>query len=183
MEAQRLLIEAAQRGSVEAFEQLIISVERQMLAVAAGLASYPDEADDIYQEALIKAFKALPTFRLESQFSTWLYRIFVHTALAYRKKLGNRFSRHFQDEDEHGYWTEQYLNPDHEVENTQLNRAINRAIKSLSERERVSFVLCHQQELSIGEAAAVMACTEGSVKSYLFRARDKLRKLLQEYQR
>jgi len=165
-----------------AFEQLIISAERQMLALVAGLASYPDEADDIYQDAVMNAYKALPTFRSESQFSTWLYRIFVNTALSYKRKLSHKLSRQLQSEEDTGSQREYYASPDREAENTQLSLAIDQAINNLSEKERVAFVLCHQQELSITEAAIIMECTGGSVKSYVFRAREKLRKMLQEYQ-
>ncbi len=181
MEPQQHLIEAAQRGSASAFEQIIIGVERPMLALAAGLASHPDEADDIYQEAIINAYRALPKFRLESQFSTWLYRIFVNTALGYKRKLSNKMSRGLATETE--YHGEQYPCPTQEVESAQLSMAIHQAIRCLSEKERIAFVLCHQQELSINQAAHIMSCTEGSVKSYLFRARDKLRKMLHENQR
>ena len=182
MEAQKHLIEAAQRGSIGAFEQLITGVEKRMLALAAGLAAYPDEADDIYQEAVINAYHSLPKFRSDSRFSTWLYRIFVNTAHNHRRKLGNRFSRHLQSLDETDGNHEQYQCPEQQLQNKQLNRAINRAVNCLSEKEQIAFVLCHQQELSIGEAAEIMNCSDGSVKSYLFRAREKLRKLLQEYQ-
>lgn len=180
LEAQKQLIEAAQSGSMNAFEKLIMSVERQMLALAAGLASFPDEADDIYQDAVINAYNALPKFRVESQFSTWLYRIFVNTALSHKRRLSHQLSRHIQPEkdDRHEY----YLCPERETQNLQLSRAISRALDSLSEQERIAFVLCHQQELSISDAANVMTCSEGSVKSYLFRARDKLRTLLNDYQ-
>lgn len=184
VEAQQQLIEAAQRGSVAAFEQLIISVERQILAVAAGLAVYPDEADDIYQESVINAYRALPKFRADSQFSTWLYRIVINTALSYRRTLSHRFSRYINPENEAETPAEHYLylSPQRNAENHQLNRAIGQAVNTLSDQERVVFVLCHQQQNTIAEAAAIMACSEGAVKSYLFRARDKLRKQLREYQ-
>jgi len=152
-----------------------------MLALAAGLASYPDEAHDISQDAVLNAYKALPQFRADAQFSTWLYRIFVNTALNYKRKLSHKLSRQLppsNDQVEHEHY---HSNPQQQVENTQLNLAIERALGVLSEKERIAFVLCHQQELAINEAAQIMACTEGSVKSYLFRARDKLRRTLQEY--
>lgn len=179
MKQQNELIDAAQRGSVRAFEQLIVNVEQEMLSLAAGLASYPDEADDIYQDAILNAYKALPKFRADSQFGTWLYRIVVNTALDYKRKLSHQLSRRLYSEDEQDI--EYYDDPTKNMENNQLSHSIHRALKLLSEKERVAFVLCHQQELTITHAAQIMKCTEGSVKSYLFRARDKLRKLLQEF--
>jgi len=174
---------------VQAFETLIQGVERQMLMVAAGLASYPDEADDIYQEAVLNAFNALPKFRAQSQFSTWLYRIFVNTALSYKRKLSHRLSRQLAPDEQIQGDYERYQSaaigdtPEHHMANQQLSVAITQALGALSEKERVAFVLCHQQELTVVEASYIMACTEGSVKSYLFRARDKLRKLLKGHQR
>ena len=185
---QKDLIAAAQKGSVGAFEQLINQLEHKMLSLAAGLASTPDEAEDIYQEAMLSAFKAIPKFRLESQFSTWLYRILVNTAISSRRKLKNKLSRlivsdrssyddNLAEENFEHYGVSG--NPEAELINEQLNLAINNALASLSEKERIAFVLCHQQEIKIFEAAQVMDCQEGSVKSYLFRAREKMREQLQ----
>ncbi len=183
MNEQLQLIEAAQRGSVGAFEQLIIGVERQMLALAAGLANFPDEADDIFQEAVLNAYRALPKFRGDSQFSTWLYRIFVNTAMRYQSKLSHRWSRHaspdYESETASEYYSVSSKNSPHqEEESRQIGSAIHKAMQQLSDQERVAFVLCHQQEISISEAAAIMECSDGSVKSYVFRAREKMRKQL-----
>ena len=194
------LIAAAQQGSVGAFEQLINQMERKMLSLAAGLATTPDEAEDIYQEAMLSAFKAMPKFRLESQFSTWLYRIVVNTAISSRRKLKNKLSRlivtdrsSYDDNIDHKDMEHYGLpgsglaanglpnNPEAELMNEQLNRAIAQAVASLSDKERIAFVLCHQQDVKIFEAAQVMDCQEGTVKSYLFRAREKMREQLQAY--
>ncbi|WP_158658049.1 RNA polymerase sigma factor [Agarilytica rhodophyticola] len=183
MKRQNELISSAQKGSIGAFEQLVVDLEPEMLSLAAGLAAYPDEADDIYQESVFNAYKALPKFRSDSQFSTWFYRIIVNTALDYKRKLSHQFSRRLTHEDNQVDEFEYYGNPSKDIENTQLSHSIHQALKMLSEKERVAFVLCHQQELIIADAAQIMECTEGSVKSYLFRARSKLRDLLQEYKR
>jgi RNA polymerase sigma-70 factor (ECF subfamily) len=182
LDAQHDLIKAAQQGSTRAFEQLIDGLERQMMALAAGLAAFPDEADDIYQEALLNAFRALPKFRLESQFSTWLYSIFVNTAFSYKRRLSQKFSRRAPSDEQHSEPVEHYASPQREVENSRLSLAITKALAQLSEKERIAFVLCHQQELAIFEAAEIMACSEGSVKSYLFRGREKLRRALKAYE-
>ncbi|TQV88439.1 RNA polymerase sigma factor [Aliikangiella coralliicola] len=184
------LIEAAQQGNVSAFEQLINGTERKMLSIAAGFAASPDDAEDIYQDAMINAFRALPKFRKDSQFSTWLYRILVNTAISSRRKLKSKINRliTFYDpqNDENtsisGY--EQYgseSNPEAQLSNDQLSKAINKALASLSDKEKIAFVLCHQQEIKIVDAAQIMGCGEGSVKSYLFRARDKMRSQLQSF--
>lgn len=181
METQKQLIEAAQQGSVKAFEQLISQLQGNMLSVAAGLSQFADDAEDIFQEAIINAYAALPRFRAESQFSTWLYRITVNTALAYKRNTSNSLSRF--SEPEQGASESQHVAPGplHYVENERLNAAISKAIDTLSEQERVAFVLCHQQELSIAHAAEIMDCSKGAIKSYMFRSRNKLRKQLQDY--
>ena len=184
------LIAAAQQGSVGAFEQLINQVESKMLSVAAGLAASPDEAEDIYQDAMISAFKALPKFRMESQFSTWLYRILVNTAISSKRKLKNKVSRlvssdsgDFNDNLFHETYEhpDAVGNPEAALVNQQLSQAISKALSELSEKERIAFVLCHQQEFKISEAARVMGASEGTVKSYLFRAREKMRSQLKSY--
>ena len=153
-----------------------------MLGVALSLSSFPDEAEDIFQDAIIKAYSALSGFRLDSQFSTWLYRIVVNTALEYKRSTSHRLSRCEDLSEEDRHVSDPHSNPHHFTENQQLNSAIVSALPALSEQERVAFALCHQLEMSIAEAAAVMECSTGAVKSYLYRARDKLRRLLQEYQ-
>ncbi len=184
------LIEAAQQGSVVAFEQLISPVEKKMLSLAAGLASSPDEAEDIYQEAMLSAYKGLAKFQSKSKFSTWLYRILVNAASNSRRKLKNKLSQLIVTEridfetsiNEPLY--EQYTtsaNPESELVNKQLSEAINKAMRSLSEQEKIAFVICHQQEFKIADAAQVMECSEGTVKSTLFRAREKMRSQLKAY--
>lgn len=189
---ERDLIAAAKEGSVGAFEQLISQVEKKMLSVAAGLATSPEEAEDVYQEAMINAFNALPKFRLESQFSTWLYRIVVNTAISYRRKVKNKLStlmshdKSVYDDSQESVSSEKYgihHNPEAQLVNEQLSFAIDQAMKKLSDKERVAFVLCHQQEFKICDAAEVMNSSEGTVKSYLFRAREKMRSELHSFVR
>ncbi len=182
------LIEAARLGSIVAFEQLISPVERKMLSVAAGLSSNRDDAEDIYQEAMLSAYKAMPKFRADSQFVTWLYRIVVNTACNSRRKLKNKFnqllvaeSADFAEPTYETYGTE--TNPETELETQQLSEAICKAIENLSEQEKIAFVLCHQHELKLKDAAVVMGCGLGTVKSTLFRAREKMRTQLESYLR
>lgn len=86
-ETEDELVRSAQAGNIAAFERLVSSFERQMLAVAAGFAHTPDDANDIYQDAMLAAYRAWPNFKLESKFSTWLHKIIVNTALSNRRKL------------------------------------------------------------------------------------------------
>ncbi len=195
LEQEKELIIAAKQGSTHAFEQLIRASEHKMLSVAVGLTHCRDEAEDIYQEAMLCAYKGLSKFKMQSQFSTWLYRIVINTAMSNRRKLKNRLTRFVTrqpdateyDYDENmsrdSHLSEESESPENRLVNKQLSRAINKAIESLSDNERIAFVLCHQQEFKIHVAAQMMECGEGSVKSYLFRARTKLRAQLQEFVR
>lgn len=163
-----------------------------MLSVAAGLASSPDDADDIFQDAMINAYRALPKFRKDSQFNTWLYRIVVNAAMDHHRKLksklkyfvSNTISTNSGETFENNY--EQYSNGDtseSELHNQRLSQAISDALTYLSAKERISFVLCHQQGLKMEDAAGVMQCSVGAIKNFLFRARQKMREQLEPFTR
>ena len=154
-----------------------------MLAVAAGFAHTPDDANDIYQDAMLAAYRALPNFKLESKFSTWLHKIIVNTALSNRRKLKRTWEKLAAAKAEYEH-EEKYVSnegPEHSLMDGELNRKINQAMKKLTDTERMAFVLCHQQGFKIREAAEVMSCTDNSVKVVLFRARKKLQEQLREF--
>lgn len=182
-ETEEQLVRSAQTGNIAAFERLVMALERQMLAVAAGFAHTPDDANDIFQDAMLAAYRALPNFKLESRFSTWIHKIVVNTALSNRRKLKRSWQKitALQTEYEH---QEQYVenqSPESTVLDGELNTQINRAMKRLTDSERIAFVLCHQQGFKLREAAEIMNCSESSVKVILFRARKKLKEQLAEY--
>ncbi len=182
-ETEEELVRSAQTGNIAAYERLVRLLEPHMLAVAAGFAHTPDDANDIYQDAMLAAYKALPRFKLESKFSTWLHKIVVNTALSNRRKLKRSWQKMamIQTEYEH---EEKYVDthsPESRVLDSELNTQINRAMSKLTDNERIAFVLCHQQGHKIREAAEIMSCSDSSVKVVLFRARNKLRQQLAEY--
>jgi len=182
-ETEEQLVRSAQTGNIAAFERLVMALERQMLVVAAGFAHTPDDANDIFQDAMLAAYRALPNFKLESRFSTWMHKIVVNTALSNRRKLKRSWQKitALQTEYEH---QEQYVenqSPESTVLDGELNTQINRAMKRLTDSERIAFVLCHQQGFKLREAAEIMNCSESSVKVIFFRARKKLKEQLAEY--
>jgi RNA polymerase sigma-70 factor (ECF subfamily) len=182
-ETEDELVRSAQAGNIAAFERLVRSFERQMLAVAAGFAHTPDDANDIYQDAMLAAYRALPNFKLESKFSTWLHKIIVNTALSNRRKLKRTWQKMAAVKTEYEH-EEKYISnetPEHSLIDSELNTKINQALKKLTDTERIAFVLCHQQGFKLREAAEVMSCTDNSVKVVLFRARKKLREQLHEF--
>ncbi len=182
-ETEEALVRSAQAGNIAAFERLVRLLEGQMLAVAAGFAHTPDDANDIYQDAMLAAFRALPKFKLQSKFSTWLHKIIVNTALSNRRKLKRTWQKMaiIQSEYEHEETYIESRSPESAVLDGELNTQINKALLKLSDNERIAFVLCHQQGFKIREAAEVMGCTDSSVKVVLFRARNKLKKNLRDY--
>lgn len=183
-ETQEELIRAAQNGNSAAFGRLLRGLEQQMLSVAAGLAQNAAEADDIYQDAMLAAYRALPRFKLESKFSTWLYRIVVNTALSRRRKV-KRMLKTIVATEKDDNSQEQYacsaLSPEEQMLNHELNEKLNSAMAKLGERERIAFVLCHQQGFKLREAAEMMSCSTESIKVTLFRARAKLKEQLSCY--
>jgi RNA polymerase sigma-70 factor (ECF subfamily) len=185
-ETEDELIRAAQAGNIAAFERLVRPVERQMIALAAGISLNAEDANDIFQDAMISAFKAMKSFKMESKFNTWLHRIVVNTSLSYRRKMKRIWQQttelHEEDTYEEQHCTDTQ-NPEKSMLSSELNTQLNTAMATLTARERIAFVLCHQQEFKIREAAVVMECNENTVKAYLFRARNKLKQQLDPYYR
>lgn len=182
-ETEEELVRSAQAGNIAAFERLVRLLESQMLAVAAGFAHTPDDANDIYQDAMLSAYRALPKFKLESKFSTWLHKILVNTALSNRRKLKRTWEKMAAIQNEYKH-EEHYIDtrsPESNMLDSELNTQINNALTKLTDTERIAFVLCHQQGFKLREAAEVMSCTDNSVKVLLFRARKKLKHQLAEY--
>ncbi len=184
---ERNLILRAQNGDHFAFEQLVSNYDRQVLKLAYSMVGNVDDAQDVYQEALISAYRSLPKFKMKSNFFTWLYRIAVNKAINFKRNK-MRYPVEaitFENSDSFGY--EQSLrttsseNPEANVVNNELKKIIENALINLSSRERMAFVLCHQQGYKIKEASTLMECTIGTVKSYLFRAREKLKLKLKKY--
>jgi RNA polymerase sigma-70 factor (ECF subfamily) len=193
------LITQAQKGCTASFEQLIAPFDKKILSLATSLASSHHDAEDIYQESMLMAFKSIKSFQSKSQLSTWLYRIVLNTAFSIRRKLRSKINQLIyysledkedkedkQDEQENQILYEIAQDspsnePDTIMNNFQLSQAIVKSIQLLSPKERIAFILCHQHEIKIIEAAAIMQCSDGTVKNYLFRARKKMQITLQEY--
>jgi RNA polymerase sigma-70 factor, ECF subfamily len=186
-ESEAELIERVKRGDEQAFSLLVAPLECKMLTVAINLCNDQDEADDVYQEAMINAYKALPAFKFQSKFSTWLYRIVINTAMSHKRKLKRNLNKllHLKQAQDSAveYFDTRSAAPESEIYQRQLSSAINGALQKLAHNERIAFALCHLQELKIADAAYIMECTDGAVKSFVFRAREKMRVQLKEYHR
>jgi len=172
------LVERVQRGDKRAFDLLVAKYQRKLFRLLSRLIRDPAEIEDVAQEAFIKAYRALPNFRGESAFYTWLYRIAINTAKNYLVAQGRRAptqtetdiedAENFDDGD--SLRTED--TPDRMLLSKQVAEAVNRAIERLPEELRTAIVLRELEGLSYDEIAESMNCPIGTVRSRIFRARE-----------
>jgi RNA polymerase sigma-70 factor, ECF subfamily len=187
-EADLQLVERVQAGDREAFSLLVAKYQRRLLRLVSRFVRDAAEAEDVTQEAFIKAYRALPNFRGESAFYTWLYRIGVNTAKNWLVANGRRMPTVTDVTDEDGEVIEEggLLRDDETPEQVLLSKQIgvtvNAAMDALPEDLRTAISLREIEGLSYEEIAQVMDCPIGTVRSRIFRARDaiaaKLRPLL-----
>ncbi len=182
------LVERVQRGDKTAFDLLVSKYQRKLSRLIARLVRDPGEVEDVTQEAFIKAYRALPTFRGDSAFYTWLYRIGINTAKNYLVAAGRRpptATGHDADEAENfedGERLRDINTPESVLMSRQIADTVNQAMSSLPEDLRSAIALREIEGMSYEEIAAAMNCPIGTVRSRIFRAREaiaeKLRPLL-----
>ena len=190
-DADALLVERAKRGEVSAFEMLVVKYQRRIERLVGRMVRDTDLVQDIAQETFIRAYRALPQFRGDSAFYTWLYRIAVNTAkkaLVEKKRDPLVFEGTLvsTEEGEEPSRVESVLTdgetPETVLAGRQVAATVNAAIDALSEDLRQAIVLREIEGLSYEEIADVMNCPIGTVRSRIFRAREaiavKLRPLL-----
>jgi RNA polymerase sigma-70 factor (ECF subfamily) len=187
-EADQLLVERVQAGDKQAFGLLVAKYQRKLLRLVLRLVRDSAEAEDVAQEAFIKAYRALPNFRGESAFYTWLYRIGVNTAKNWLIAHGRRAptSTEVDSEEAENYEEGDLLRdvdtPERMLMSKQIAETVNKAMEGLPEELRTAITLREIDGLSYEEIAEVMECPIGTVRSRIFRARDaialKLRPLL-----
>jgi len=183
------LVELVQRGDRNAFNVLVLKYQHKVMKLVMRYVRDQAEAEDIAQEAFIKAYRALPSFRGESAFYTWLYRIAINTAknslMSGRKRLVD-YDLDLQDPDD---YTGQVLlkhgdTPERMLLTDEIRQTVQEAMRSLPDDLREAIMLRELDGLSYEEIAEVMECPVGTVRSRIFRAREaidsKLRPLLDE---
>jgi RNA polymerase sigma-70 factor (ECF subfamily) len=182
-DADALLVERVKRGDVRAFEMLVVKYQRRVQRLIGRMVRDTDLVEDISQETFIRAYRALPQFRGESAFYTWLYRIAVNTA---KKALGElkrdplvtegSFSN--ADDGDETSRVENELSdgetPDALLASKEIATAVNAAIEDLSEDLRQAITLREIEGLSYEEIATAMNCPIGTVRSRIFRARESI---------
>lgn len=182
------LIKSAQNGDHIAFEELVYSVDKQILSLALRYTRDEDEAKDIYQEVFIKAYRHLGKFKFESSFSTWIYRITVNTCLTHQsRKRKNMYSidEHIDEERLESLEKDKNLQsndtPSEYAQNKETMQIIKSKLEKLAPKQKIVFTMKHLEGFKIREIAQAMQCKEGTVKKYLFEAVHFLKKELQPY--
>ena len=182
------LVRQAQQGSTSAFEQLVRHYDRVVLRLALNITGSYEDAQDIYQEAFLRAYRNLARFRFECSFYTWIYRIATNLCLDHlrQRQLRNRdiISERLDDDEETVLDRVPDQRPATSPERAALSRElrdrIRMALGRLSPRERVVFELKHYQGLKLQTVATMLNTTENTIKNTLFRATHKLRAELAE---
>jgi RNA polymerase sigma-70 factor (ECF subfamily) len=177
-EVDQQLVERAQRGDKRAFELLVVKYQRKLGRLLSRMVRDPAEVEDVTQEAFIKAYRALPSFRGDSAFYTWLYRIGINTAKNYLVALGRRAptTTEFDNEDAEGFEDAEALRdsatPEDELHGKQVAETVNRAMEALPDELRTAITLREIDGLAYEEIATLMNCPIGTVRSRIFRARE-----------
>ena len=171
------LVRRAQKGDTQAFESLVVEHQQFVFNLALRAVGDPREAEDVAQESFVRAWLALPNFRGQSQFRTWLYRIVTNLCYNRLPRLRRDLSAFCEDQvldvpDE----TDVVAN----VETNQTRKFLHAQIDNLPESYRLLISLRYQQELSYEEIAQVLSLPLGTVKTGLFRAKERLREKLEE---
>lgn len=187
-EIDQALVERAQRGDQKAFGMLVEKYQRKLGRLLSRMVRDQAEVEDVVQESFIKAYRALPNFRGDSAFYTWLYRIGINTAKNYLVSLGRRpqVSYDVEIEDAENFEDAEELRtaetPETELMTKEIAKTVNETMMALPDELRTAITLRELEGLSYEEIATLMNCPIGTVRSRIFRAREtiaaKLRPLL-----
>jgi RNA polymerase sigma-70 factor (ECF subfamily) len=184
------LIRAVQRGDQDAFEQLVRAYDQSVLRLAVNLLRSQEDARDVFQEAFLRVFRSIDSFRFDCSFHTWLYRIVTNICLDYLRKRKVRKEEpavvdtpegpldrmnDFEEEAAHA-------DPERSMWNRQLGQRIEGALGGLTPRERMVFELRHYQGLRLRNIGEILGTSEEAAKNCLFRATQKMRAVLGDFQ-
>lgn len=189
------LIRAAQKGDPDAFERLVRQYDRSVLRIATNVLRGPngansgEEARDVYQEAFLKVYRNLHSFRFDCAFHTWLYRIVTNVCLDHlrKRKVRREESMVVETADglkDLGSQVEEaapHADPERQFRNRELSGKIDLALAGLTPRERTVFELRHYEGLRLRAIGEIIGTTEEAAKNCLFRATQKMRSSLETY--
>lgn len=186
-ENEKILLEKAKRGDIEAFELLIERYQKKVFTIALKMLGNYDDASELAQEALIKVFKSIKNFKEESSFSTWIYRIVTNTCLDELRKRKKRQVIYIDEDISNADGeikreiVDHSMTPEYITEKKELKKAVNEAIMSLSEEHRTVIILRDIQGMSYEEIAKITNCPEGTIKSRINRARLSLKEIFTKH--
>jgi RNA polymerase sigma factor (sigma-70 family) len=182
---ERWLVEESRKGNVEAFEELIKDYKKTAYNIALRIMRNVEDAEDASQEALIKIFKNISSFNMESTFKVWMYRIIVNTCIDFKRRKnistvsidetmdlgsGREVQREISDES---------YNPDALIERNYNTQLVNDAINALEDDFKTIIILRDIKGFTYDEISQILSCNLGTVKSRLSRARKRLKELLE----
>ncbi|MCB1916528.1 MAG: RNA polymerase sigma factor RpoE [Rhodocyclaceae bacterium] len=177
-EIDQRLVERVQNGDKQAFGLLVAKYQRKLMRLLSRLIRDAAEVEDVAQETFVKAYRALPSFRGDSAFYTWLYRIGINTAKNYLVSQGRRAptSTGFDSEEaetfDEGEQLRDINTPERMLQSKQIGETVEAAMEALPEELRTAIVLRELEGLSYEEIAGIMGCPIGTVRSRIFRARE-----------
>ena len=176
-EVDQELVARVQRGDKKAFDLLVLKYQQKVANLVSRYIRDPSETLDVTQEAFIKAYRALPRFRGESAFYTWLYRIAINTAKNYIVAQGRRppstgVDVEVAEQLDVGTRLKEHATPEHFLLEAEIADTVHKAIDDLPDDLRMAITLRELEGLSYDEIARAMSCPVGTVRSRIFRARE-----------
>jgi len=183
---EQILIEKLKQGDEAAFKQVVETWQSMVYNTALGILQNAEDAEDVAQEVFVQAYQSVKTFKAESKFSTWLYRITISKALDHlrRKKRKKRFAyvqSLFGAENQTIIEQPDFHHPGVALDNKERAAILFKAIDRLPENQKIAFSLHKLEGLSYQEISEVMKTTLSSVESLMHRARNNLKKWLEKY--
>lgn len=186
-EEDEALVARVQRGEIKAFNTLVDRYKQRLYATVYHMTANHEDANDLVQDAFIKAYKSLRSFKGQSSFYTWVYRIAVNRTINFLKRRKDRGHFSLNDMDASIETDPDYVElmshvtPRREAGLTELQEKLNEAIQKLSEEHRAVVIMHDVQGMTHADIAKVVHCSEGTVRSRLFYARQQLQGLLSDY--
>lgn len=183
----RELVRRAQQEDLAAYDELVRRYQERIYATLYHMTSSHEDASDLAQESFVKAFRALKSFKGDSSFFTWLYRIAVNKAINFRKLKKNKTQMSLNDLDFHAEHDPAIValisekTPRREASLAELQQHLNEALQKLSDIHRLVVTLHDVQGLSHDEISKILDCNVGTVRSRLFYARQQLQSMLADY--
>jgi RNA polymerase sigma-70 factor (ECF subfamily) len=182
-ETDQVLVERAQRGDGRAFDLLVLKYQQRVAALIGRYLRDSAEVMDVTQEAFLKAYRALPGFRGESAFYTWIYRIAINTVKNYiaaqgRRPPGDDVDAEVAEQMDMGGRLREQATPERELLTDEIAANVQAALDGLPEDLRTAIVLRELEGMSYEEIATAMSCPIGTVRSRIFRAREAIDKRL-----